>query len=181
MSDLAAARADYREARWSVEPDRDFTSAWWNETIVLGAQKFDRLTLPDKVDRLEEIGLHRPPFTDVIFSLNAARNCLTHRAGIVGPMDLKSPHDEGLEVMWTRIAMTSSDGREVRIGSQVDGGTITVEVTPTSRTFAIGERVTLTEDEFAEIAQTFLFYAQQVGGAILDLQRRRFAAQEGQA
>ncbi len=158
-----------------------FSGGWWNETMVAGAEKFDRLTLPDKVDRLEQIGMARPAFTDHIFSLNAARNCLTHRAGIVGPKDLRDLADEALEVSWTRFKITASNGtdsREIGIGSQVEKGEmVSIEVTPTSRSFALGERVTFTEDDFSEIAQTFVFYANQVSASIVAMQRRLFEAQ----
>lgn len=162
-----------------------FSGSWWNETMVAGAEKFDRLTLPDKVDRLEQIGMARPPFTDYIFSLNAARNCLTHRAGIVGPKDLRDPASDALEVTWTRFKITASNGtdsREIGIGSQVEKGEmVSIEVAPTSRFFALGERVTFTEDDFSEIAQTFMFYANQVQGSIVAMQRRLCDAQSTKA
>jgi len=158
-----------------------FSGGWWNKTMVAGAERFDRLTLPDKVDRLEQIGMARPAFTDYMFSLNAARNCLIHRAGMVGPKDLRDPADHALEVTWTRFKITASndtDSREIGIGSQVEKGeVVSIEVAPTSRSFALGERVTFTEDDFSEIAQTFMFYANQVQGSIVAMQRRLFEAQ----
>jgi len=54
---------------------------------------------------------------------------------------------------------------------------VSIEVAPTSRSFALGERVTFTEDDFSEIAQTFMFYANQVQGSIVAMQRRLFEAQ----
>jgi hypothetical protein len=166
----------------SLQLTASTTGAWWNETIVAGSEKFDRLTLPGKVERLQRLGLEPPTFTGHILSLNAARNCLTHRAGIVGPKDLRSPTDAGLEVTWTRLAITASDGKQVREigpGSVVEAGEMVhLEVTPTSGMFALGERVTFNEDQFREIAQTFILYAQQVGGAILERGRRRLDSQE---
>jgi hypothetical protein len=54
---------------------------------------------------------------------------------------------------------------------------VQVAVAPTSRSFALGERISFTEEDFSEIAQTFVCYANQVNGAIVALQRDRFEAQ----
>ena len=161
------------------------TGAWWNETFVTGAERFERLTLPEKIARLEQLGLARPAYAEHVLSLNAARNCLTHRGGVVGPRDLKAAADEGLEVTWRRMELSAMHDGHVRpldIGSTVEEGeTVRVEVAATSRVFALGERITFSEDDFSEMALTFMLYAQQITAGILEMQRRRFESQGNSA
>lgn len=158
------------------------TGKTWNREIIKGAVKFDRLVLPDKIVRLRTLGLPPPAFTEQILSLNAARNCLTHRQGIVGPQDLRARDDPGLTVTWVTLEFVASGDAGTRrggVGLHVNAGELlSAEAVPRSRTFAFGLAVSLSEADFVEIAQTFVFYAQQIGAGILALQQERYARQQ---
>lgn len=147
----------------------------WNEVIVNGGLKFDRLTLPDKLEKLAALGLPELPFAGDIRSLNAARNCLVHRGGIVGPADLR---DGRLVVSWRRIRLIAhgDDGeRTIGIASRVEKGErVGVELEPVEQTYSLGDTVAITQEDFADMAQTYVWFAQQLGDAIQVMQRDRF-------
>ena len=150
----------------------------WNTHIVQGAKKFDRLPLPDKLSHLESTySWTRPKFSDHVLSLNAARNCLAHRDGVVGLADLKDPGDKELTVRWCTLQFSVSDGsgeRIAKVGDRVNAGeTITPIIADTQKKFALGEHITFGVNEYVEFTLTFMLFAQQLGESALAIQQRR--------
>jgi hypothetical protein len=150
----------------------------WNTNIVRGAAKFDRLPLPEKLIYLQKrYSWHRPELSDHILSLNAVRNCLVHRDGIVGGNDLKLSGDQGLSVRWRKgelVAGTGTDKRVLEAGSHVDAGeTVTVEFIDLEKSFALGERVVFNVTEYVDISLTFLLFGRQAQKSTMELQEHR--------
>ncbi|MGI9101835.1 MAG: hypothetical protein ACR2IF_05255 [Terriglobales bacterium] len=177
----------------SVKPIEDgkfrlnmqFTGEEWNTIIIRGGAKFDRFPLPQKLEHLEETyGWQRPELSDRILSLNAVRNCLTHRDGIVGAADLKQSTDQGLSLRWRTLQPVARTGDEKRVlvaGSQVSqGDEVGIEYTDKEKVFRAGERVTISATEYTEISLTFLLFAQQIEASTVEVQNRRVAASQSQ-
>jgi hypothetical protein len=155
---------------WVTLPIKD-----WNSHMVQEASEFDRKPLRAKFQHLEQhYHLARPELAGCILTLNAARNCLAHRQGIVGPEDFNDTEHRRLRVAWRRldiVAGTGEDQRILELPALVEAGeTVGIRVTETIKSFALGERVTFTRHEFLEIAMTFFFFAQQIHESILSLQ-----------
>jgi hypothetical protein len=100
-----------------------FTGEEWDKEIVVGGRKYDRLPFPEKIEHLKTAyGFNPPELTPHVVSLNAVRNCLSHRAGVVGAADLKAPGDPGLVMRWRRLRFSIGEGADGRIldkGSRV--------------------------------------------------------------
>lgn len=151
----------------------------WNRQIVAGARRYDRLPLPEKLRHLEEqFGLQRPAYADTALSINAARNCLTHRSGVVGVEDLADPSDPGLLVRWCTLSVEAqgeAGTRYVSAGSRVEAGeTVRVTLALTERQFLLGMKIELSEQEYVQIATTLVFFAQQIEQSIARMQEARF-------
>ncbi len=109
--------------------------------------------------------LERPlEFIDAYQSMQAARNCLEHRAGIVsksdagpgGTMELRFP---GLKFFVSR------EGNEIDVheGMAVEAGTeILTRLEVRTRKFNVGERLTITAADFDEIAFACFHFASQL-------------------
>jgi len=155
-----------------------FTGEEWNAQIVRGSKKFDRLPLPEKLDHLQSMYACTPPELSAhVVSLNATRNCLSHRAGIVSAADLKEPGDPGLVMRWRRLHLTTGNEAEERIlhaGARVEAGELlTVGFVDAERTTALGERITLSPQDFVDVALTFLLFAIQLQASVESVQNRR--------
>jgi hypothetical protein len=145
-------------------------------------RRFDRLSLPEKMKRLEGSGLQRPTFADDIISINAARNCLAHRRGIVGLEDVDDAKDF-MTVKWHRLRLQATDdGREVGVGSYFEKPTtLAISLVRRSRRFRLGQSVTLTSADYVEVANTFVLYGNQLQASISRFQEARFETQPANA
>jgi len=155
-----------------------FTGEEWNKHIVVGARKFDRLPLPEKIDHLQTLYRFDPPeLTPHVISLYAARNCLSHRLGVVGHPDLKTSTDLGLVLRWRQLRLSIGEGEVARTlvkGSRVKAGeTIKTEILDVERTIPLGERLTISSQEYVEMALTFLFFGMQLQVSAEAVQNRR--------
>jgi hypothetical protein len=154
------------------------TGEQWNSLIVVGGEKFDRMPLTDKFTHLQsDYGWRRPELTVQVLSLNAARNCLAHRRGIVGKKDLKSPTDSGMELQWVKLILKANNGSGGRVllpGSQVQAGeVIEVSFERAGKPFALGEKIMLDSHDYLEITLTFLLFGLQVQKSTLEIQNSR--------
>lgn len=150
----------------------------WNRNIVRYSKKFDRLPLPGKLHHLEEKYRLSPlPLSDEILSLNLARNCLSHRGGIVGQEDLRDRAEKGLLVKWKRLELTASGQKGERVlelpGRVEAGETISLHFASSARMVPLGERIRFLPQELIDIAFTFLLFAFQIDKSIHDLQEAR--------
>jgi len=120
--------------------------------------RYARLGLPDKMENLfAEFGI-KVPLADAILSLQKARNCLTHRRGIVGAED-GNTENGGLRVHFVVLETVHTDlsGRihaAERDMLVLAGESIGVRWVEREKTFPIGQRVTFTAQEFQHLIYT---------------------------
>jgi hypothetical protein len=159
-------------AFWSFGPGRvQVTGEEWNRRVVQGARRFHRLGLPDKIETLKKTydPSIAPATTEHVLSINAARNCLVHRGGVVTDLDVTTPEGQakGLMVRWVKMQLLFIDEDGERpINGPVDvkkGQRIGVRsAAEASKFFPLGEAVTFTTQEFSELAYTFSLFGQQL-------------------
>jgi hypothetical protein len=168
-----------RKEDGKIQLSATLTGAEWNDGIVAAASKFDRLPLPEKIDTLErQYGMAKVELRDHVLSINAARNCLAHRKGIVGLADLKTPTDRGLVVRWRKMQLSAlgADGslRLLEIPATVEAGeTVRISIIDAQKEFALGELVAFTASEFVELCLSLLLFALQIQESINTLQSSR--------
>jgi hypothetical protein len=120
--------------------------------------RYARLGLPDKLENLfAEFGI-KVPLADAILSLQKARNCLTHRRGIVGAED-RNTENGGLRVQFVVLETVHTDlsGRihaAERDTLVLAGESVGVRWAEREKTFPIGQRVTFTAQEFQHLIYT---------------------------
>ena len=158
---------------------RTITAAVWKDQVLGGRQKFDRMTLKDKIHLLVQVcgsGIV-PSLMPQVETIVVARNCLVHRRGVVGERDInhKTPEGDSLKVEWLapQFVVTSPDGGE-RVITELPfvvkgGGTIVLRQMASSRTFRRGETVDLTASEFNNVCWTLLMFAKQLVANLRDL------------
>ena len=151
--------------------------------MVTEGEKFDRLPLRGKFEYLENrFCLERPELASDVLSINAARNCLAHRGGVVGRQDLRTATDDGLTVSWRKVEIRIrgvSGERVITKPARVEKGElVSMEFTPTNRTFELGEKIDLSVSDYVDIATTLMLSGQQLEGSILKIQQRRYDEQQ---
>jgi hypothetical protein len=132
--------------------------------------KFHRSSLSDKLDWL----LGQPSFSvsaekqEEVRSITAARNCIAHRGGVVGPKDVTE--NGKLVVKWLAVDLALKNGDvEVpfEIPKRVEKGDVLVSrVVRRTKEFSVGDRVIFDEKEFSEIAFTIVAFAQAIAGSL---------------
>ena len=91
-------------------------------------------------------------------SINQARNCITHRRGVVGVEDLKG--NDSLQLIWWAMDMIAllPDGKEIPLvpipegGIYFkDGGTVCIKIRDRNREYSLGDILELTPSDVNEI------------------------------
>lgn len=173
-----------REGEVSVNEDgtlhlsAQFSGKEWNEQLVREGAEFEFWPLRKKIGFLNEsYGLKIPEVTDLILSISYARNCLTHRRGVVGPEDIRDDSTKKFVVHWKEMQLTAHGDEGSRIldpPAEVEGGEqISFGYSDASKEFELGERIEFTPQEFVQLATTFLLFAFQIQEAIQALQQSR--------
>jgi len=130
------------------------------------AKKFHGYGLPPKLEYvLKNFSVTAgTELTEHLKSVNDARNCLVHRRGIVEPHDANA--DAGLRVTWRTLivrAGNEDESRAIEPGSLVKQGEIVRLVAEDRvRTFALGERITFTAQEFIEICLSLQLFVNEM-------------------
>jgi len=171
-----------------LEDVRDICAAWhallhadeqlslkqWHEQVQAPSKKFHRLGLPDKFERLRKVFNFAFPgeCEFIALSINAARNCLVHRKGVVSEGDANSPN--GLRVRWFRptLFVSGPDGERTL---QVPGGIVdkgeSLSLRPDETTeceFALGETVVFDLVQFSQLAWTLYMIAAKTHKALIE-------------
>lgn len=127
----------------------------WEEEMEDGGKAFHRLGFPDKIAHIgaKHGVLADSTLAEQVLKINAARNCLVHRGGVVTDRDKNS--DAGLTVAWRRlrIFLKDEDGeRDLVIGEvTAKESMVCMQAVDHSKSFALGSRVTFTAQEFSDI------------------------------
>jgi len=122
--------------------------------------------VPNKLNILSQNYGVTPAHTSHLVSLGKARNCLTHRRGIVGPEDVGA--GTSLRVTWLGADMFVEEPNGNRIPFEhdtppiflPDGGTVCMQMIGRERDFNLGQKLLLTARDLAEICW---FYTREAG------------------
>ena len=153
------------------------TGADWHEATVSQQQRFHRLGLPDKIDNLQKSYslLLDPDLVGHLRTINNARNCLVHRQGIVQERDVNE--DGALRVSWRRLALVIQGPEGERAGfpgAIVDvGETLYVSIRDVSKLFPLGNAISFSVQEFADICWSLSLLGLSTTKLIEDWARER--------
>jgi hypothetical protein len=127
------------------------------------------LPFPDLLGAVNDWLDPKLDFADSYKSLQAARNCLEHRAGIVSNSDTKGAAEFTLNIPRMKIFyLRGNEEIELVAGERVDAGDnqpeveILMRVEIRKRSIPLGGRLTFTPAEFSEIAFACNFLGQQL-------------------
>lgn len=132
------------------------------------AKKIDPLGLAGKLRLLDETFGVRTSLLPELETINAVRNCLTHRLGLVAARDINEPSSGSCVIKYRSFALsaTDRDGKQQRLevpGTEVEGGSVTLHFrVPGERRFKIGDRIELALAEYMHVLQTFRDAAAEV-------------------
>jgi hypothetical protein len=128
------------------------------------AKKFHRGGLSDKLVTLKkEFGIEPNNFAYLI-SINKARNCLTHRRGIVGEPDVGEDRELHLKWRGIEVFIKTPAGEEIPLlpGGIMqpvelhDGGDVMMRFPERAKTFSLGEQLIFTPSELTELCHLVL-------------------------
>ncbi len=149
---------------YEVSRDGKIRAKDWDEGVVKASKRFHRLGLPDKLNALgTDYGLSLDPGrVGHVLSINAARNTLVHRKGIVSERDANT--ENGLLMRWEKLgAFLTKDGeeREVVPPMLVEAGTeIVVQARPMEKLFALNSQIEVNVQEFADVCWTLFVFGE---------------------
>jgi hypothetical protein len=145
-----------------IQKERGLHGEDWNEVVDHRAQQFHRRTLPQKLKFLRDKYSFElePALVRQALSINAARNCLTHRGGFVAEAD--TDQSGRLVVEWSAMVLLATvDGeeREITLPYRAEAGTVLgIATRSRSKNFEIGTLFHVSAEEFTQICWTlFLF------------------------
>jgi hypothetical protein len=130
---------------------------------VLGpeATRIDLLGLSKKLEELESRFAIRVSWRDEVNSIVLARNCLTHRLGVVAARDVNDPEARvlRLRLRYHGFHITQPNGATIPLDRPDQivqaGGTVTLRPGEThERVFRVGERLALSNQEFMRLLTT---------------------------
>jgi hypothetical protein len=131
------------------------------------------LRFPDLLKAVNELLEPKLDFADSYKSLQGARNCLEHRAGIVSNVDTKGATKFTFSVPRIKVFyLRNNEEVELAAGERVDAGDdrpeveVMMRIETRTRTVPLGERITFTPNEFNEIAFACNFLGQQLAGRL---------------
>ncbi|MFB9267533.1 hypothetical protein ACFFWD_31065 [Bradyrhizobium erythrophlei] len=148
-----------------------------NDTLGDFLMPFQRkaagLPFPDLLEAVNGLLDQKLEFAESYKSLQAARNCLEHRAGIVTNIETKGGAEFALSIPRLKIFyMRGSDEIEVAAGERVDPGDeraeveILMKIEIERRTVRKGDRLSFTPKEFNEIAFACFRLGQQLASRL---------------
>jgi len=136
-------------------------------SIATNQDTFQKQGFPNKLSQLRSNYSVGPKHADYMVSLNKARNCLTHRRGIVAKEDADS--EKGLKVAWLGMEtfVQTPSGERLSLmnippeGVFVkDGGTVCMQFVERVKHFELHSLVRFTTRELGEICWFFQQEAQ---------------------
>lgn len=146
-------------AVYSFGKSGSISGADWQRAMKNEGQKFHFLGLARKLEWLHaKYGLTIDSDIEAdLLSINAARNCLVHRHGVVQEADKNT--NDGLRVQWTRPALKVEGklgSHPLVLGDTVNAGErIVFAQEKASKVFAVGQRVEFGVQEFSDLCWTY--------------------------
>jgi hypothetical protein len=140
---------------WDLASKNDGRVTYGEYQKAMEGTAFHRLGFPDKLTHLKsEHGIAIDETLErQVLSVNNARNCLVHRRGIVSQRDLNTVDSMLVEWRKLHVFLRNEDGEhELVIGKMIEKeSTLCIQVRDGQRAFALGERVSFTIQEFADV------------------------------
>lgn len=142
--------------------------------VAAKGKSFNRRGFPDKLDILRANYAVGPKHADYLLSINQARNCLSHRCGIVGHEDVDKSGK--LRVAWLAMdiyAKTPFGERHSLIDIPPgglplpDGGTVWIQLVEREKLFDSGTPLRLSTRDLAEICWFFQNEAITTGQSVI--------------
>ncbi|OGA31306.1 MAG: hypothetical protein A3G80_11535 [Betaproteobacteria bacterium RIFCSPLOWO2_12_FULL_62_13b] len=125
-------------------------------------KNFEQQGFPNKLNILASSFSSGPKHIEYLKSLNKARNCFTHRRGIVGPEDVAA--GKSLSAVWLGMDLFAETPtgekhmlNEIREGGLhlPEGGTVKVHMVERERVFSVGTPLKFSTRDLAEICWFF--------------------------
>lgn len=131
------------------------------QEVQAAGEKFYYVGLSAKLATLKDQFQVESKNLDYLLSINKARNCLTHRRGIVGKPDVGE--DGKLHLTWRGLEafVKTPSGEEITLipGGLTeplklkDGGNVMLRFPERTKTFSLGEQLILTPSDLTEFCQ----------------------------
>ncbi len=137
---------------------KEFPASEYDLIVNKGARRFHKLGLKEKLKALRNDFGIASEFEPHVLSLNAVRNCLVHRSGVVGQEDVDE--NQVLSVLWRSmniVAHNPDTNQEIVMDSPLPvekGWGFLIRESDHNRTFCKGEVVELTYQEVVQIFHT---------------------------
>lgn len=164
--------------RQSQDLTRPFTLRQWKEEVEGRNERFHVAGLPEKLDILAATyDFHLDnALVEVARSINAVRNCLVHRNGVVGPKDVRD--QQALVLRWRAfdLVLTTADGSEkvVELGVPTqEDAMLAVRFVERTKQWATGESIALTAEELSTLCWTQWLFAQDAANKLEQYGRDR--------
>lgn len=136
----------------------------WNAEVVAKQERFHRAGLPEKLEKLEkDFGLTLDPtLLASITSINAVRNCLVHRNGVVGTKD--ADETGSLTLRWRTLKMQIREAGDQWKDFEMPYTTkseaeLAVQAVDRTKLFALGQSIAISTTEFSAICWTHFLFA----------------------
>jgi hypothetical protein len=159
LNELArGVRSTFEEALFFIERMKnlcgEMTTEEFNSRIRAIRSRANRLNFPELM-RQVNLGLTSPlTFEGEIASLQKVRNCLEHRAGVVGAADVDDAQLLTLHLPRIKAFIwRNNEEIELEAGMQVEAGEeLGVKRVTRTRSYSVGEKVIIDAADFSEIA-----------------------------
>ncbi len=147
-------------ARFLAGGDGLIDTALFNAEVARLKKAANGMNFPNLLQAVNA-GLTEPlEFVEEYQSLNRVRNCLEHRGGYVGEADARDDGVLRLVLPRMDIVIIHDDESETPLvlHKPIAGGRVVYRRGRSERTYAVGEVVAFDEADFAEIAQSCVFF-----------------------
>lgn len=158
----------------AAEPVLMTTPMDFGERLKNVRRKANETNLPQLIERIVDAVGEPLSFSRDLLSLNAARNCLEHRAGRVSAKDLDKDSDR-LCVSYPRMRFFYVyEGKEIELQLPCElpdapqGTRLPILMQRTQRVieFRVGDQIDFSSHDFAEIAFAVWFFATDLSGKV---------------
>ena len=142
------------------------------------AKKFSRLGTANRLARLERDFNITAEYASDVNSVRRARNCLTHRLGVVGHEDVGG--DGVLVLQWHTIELfgVNHDGSEFVPSLDAlpiefpEASPVNMRHAPREKRFSVGERLILLPGELKHVCYTFRLAIEQLRTSFVEFAKR---------
>lgn len=155
-------------AVYTLAAKREVVGSEFN-AIFAENRRFHRLGLPHKLTQIKERYGISSEFDSHLLSLNAARNCIVHRDGLVTPLDIGASGQLAVTFLEATIVAIAPDGMSkdiVEPGIVEAGWSIKLRTCPQTKSFSDGEQIVLSHTDLLGALFSLNQYVNNVAAAL---------------